>query len=313
MGRFRTGGQWREVRASSEPGRWTPRPFGEPRCCRETARPRHLRRPGRGRPARTVQGRPDCKFHVADERRCRRPASVLTKGQAADSPRLIPVIRKGRSVGLWTTPRSRPNTPPGSGLHEQVKSSSRAPAGCRRRRLIPCMTWWLSLSMGLWPASWGPCRGCRDRVLRGRCAGVAPTRVHVEVTCGARPVPDRQRTASLPKPATSRPPGRSAADRRSTTALSGPGASNGKILPAATTRSKSPAMPSGSGSNSARSIRNQGSPGACLRATASIDASRSTPTQSYPSSASRIMTRPVPHPASSTRAPTGTRAAQNRA
>jgi transposase len=46
------------------------------------------------------------KVHVADERRCRPPASVLTKGQAADSPRFIPVIRKARVRG----PLGRPHT-----------------------------------------------------------------------------------------------------------------------------------------------------------------------------------------------------------
>ncbi len=50
-----------------------------------------------------------------------------------------------------------------------------------------------------------------------------------------------------------------------------------------------------------------------LPATSSIDASRSNPTQSYPSSDSRIVTRPVPQPASSTRLPAGTASRAERA
>lgn len=119
--------------------------------------------------------------------------------------------------------------------------------------------------------------------------------------------------ASRPKPATSRPPGRRAAASRATTAASVPGVRRGRTLPAATTTSKSAAMPSAAGSNAARSARKKGRCGASALATSSMEASRSTPTQSYPSSASLIMTRPVPQPASSTRAPAGARAAQKAA
>jgi hypothetical protein len=51
--------------------------------------------------------------------------------------------------------------------------------------------------------------------------------------------------------------------------------------------------------------------GAVVRATASIESSTSTPTQSKPSSASRIATRPVPQPASRTRPPGGSSEAQS--
>lgn len=80
----------------------------------------------------------------------------------------------------------------------------------------------------------------------------------------------------------------------------GPCGQEGMTFPAASTTSNSGSRPRVS--VRARSPRIHSCAGASRRATASIEASMSTPVQRYPSPASRIAIRPVPQPASSTRA-----------
>lgn len=48
-----------------------------------------------------------CKVHLAADRRCRPPAFVLTPGQAADSPRFVPVLEKVKVRGPIGRPRTR--------------------------------------------------------------------------------------------------------------------------------------------------------------------------------------------------------------
>lgn len=49
-------------------------------------------------------------MHLAADRRCRPLSILLTPGQAADSPRFLPVMAKIRVRG----PRGRPRTRPGA-------------------------------------------------------------------------------------------------------------------------------------------------------------------------------------------------------
>ncbi|MFD5481773.1 transposase [Streptomyces hawaiiensis] len=49
------------------------------------------------------------KVHLAVERRCRPLSIILTPGQAADSPRFIPVLKKIRVRGRVGRPRTRPD------------------------------------------------------------------------------------------------------------------------------------------------------------------------------------------------------------
>lgn len=61
---------------------------------------RHLRRRLRARLKQALLGRPrggsTCKAHLASERRCRPLSIVVSAGQAAGSPRFIPVLEKVR-------------------------------------------------------------------------------------------------------------------------------------------------------------------------------------------------------------------------
>jgi transposase len=49
------------------------------------------------------------KIHLACDRHCRPLGFVLTEGQAADSPRFVPVLRKVRVRGPVGRPRTRPD------------------------------------------------------------------------------------------------------------------------------------------------------------------------------------------------------------
>ncbi|MFD7407360.1 hypothetical protein ACFV7R_32905 [Streptomyces sp. NPDC059866] len=49
------------------------------------------------------------KVHLAVERRCRPLSIILTPGQAADSPRFIPVLKKIKVRGRVGRPRTRPD------------------------------------------------------------------------------------------------------------------------------------------------------------------------------------------------------------
>ncbi len=49
------------------------------------------------------------KVHLAADRRCRRLSLLLTPGQAADSPRFLPVLKKIKVRGPVGRPRTRPD------------------------------------------------------------------------------------------------------------------------------------------------------------------------------------------------------------
>ncbi|ANB04013.1 transposase [Streptomyces ambofaciens] len=71
------------------------------------------------------------KAHLAAERRCRPLSFILTPGQAADSPRFIPVVERIRVRGLTGRRRARPDAIAGDKAY-----SSRANRAYLRRRRI---------------------------------------------------------------------------------------------------------------------------------------------------------------------------------
>lgn len=71
------------------------------------------------------------KVHLAADRRCRPLSIVVTPGQAADSPRLIPVMAKIKVRGPLGRPRTRPDAMAGDKAY-----SSRANRAYLRRRGI---------------------------------------------------------------------------------------------------------------------------------------------------------------------------------
>jgi transposase len=77
------------------------------------------------------QGGLTSKVHLAVERRCRRLSIILTPGQAADSPRFVPVLKKIKVRGRVGRPRTRPDAVAGD-----KACSSRANRAHLRRRNI---------------------------------------------------------------------------------------------------------------------------------------------------------------------------------
>lgn len=71
------------------------------------------------------------KVHLATDRHCRPLSLLLTPGQAADSPRFIPVLTKIKVRGPAGRPRTRPDTAAGDKAY-----SSRANRAYLRRRNI---------------------------------------------------------------------------------------------------------------------------------------------------------------------------------
>lgn len=71
------------------------------------------------------------KVHLSAERRCRPLSFELTEGQAADSPRFIPVLEKVKVRGPVGRPRTRPDAVAGDKAY-----SSRANRAYLRRRCI---------------------------------------------------------------------------------------------------------------------------------------------------------------------------------
>lgn len=71
------------------------------------------------------------KVHLATDRRCRPLSIVLTPGQAADSPRFIPVMAKIKVRG----PVGRPRTRPGSASGDKAYSCRANRAYLRRRHI----------------------------------------------------------------------------------------------------------------------------------------------------------------------------------
>ncbi|MGW0732468.1 transposase [Streptomyces sp. NPDC002851] len=71
------------------------------------------------------------KVHLAADPRCRPLSFVLTPGQAADSPRFIPVVEKIKVRGRVVRPRTRPDA-----LAADKAYSSRAHCAYLRRRKI---------------------------------------------------------------------------------------------------------------------------------------------------------------------------------
>jgi transposase len=71
------------------------------------------------------------KVHLAADRRCRPLAFVLTPGQAADSPRFIPVLEKVKVRG----PAGRPRTRPDAVAADKAYSSRANRAYLRKRKI----------------------------------------------------------------------------------------------------------------------------------------------------------------------------------
>ncbi|CAI7977318.1 transposase [Frankia sp. Hr75.2] len=78
----------------------------------ERARRRAVRRRRKARLKAAELGRSrgglTSKVHLATDRRCRPLSIILTPGQAGDSPRFIPVLKKIKVRGLVGRPRTRP-------------------------------------------------------------------------------------------------------------------------------------------------------------------------------------------------------------
>lgn len=74
------------------------------------------------------------KIHLAAERRCRPLSFVLTPGQAADSPRFVPVLEGIKVRGPVGCPRTRPGA-----VAADKAYSSRANRAYLRRRRIRCV------------------------------------------------------------------------------------------------------------------------------------------------------------------------------
>jgi transposase len=70
-------------------------------------------------------------MHLSADRRCRPLSIVLTPGQAADSPRFIPVIDKIKVRG----PVGRPRTRPGAAAGDKAYSSRANRAYLRKRHI----------------------------------------------------------------------------------------------------------------------------------------------------------------------------------
>lgn len=83
----------------------------------ERGRRRALRRPRRARLKAAELGRSrgglTSKVHLAADHRCRPLSITLTPGQAADSPRFIPVLEKIKVRGRVGRPRTRPDAAAG--------------------------------------------------------------------------------------------------------------------------------------------------------------------------------------------------------
>ncbi len=96
---------------------------------------RRLRRRRRARLRAAELGRSrgglTTKTHLAAERRCRPLSFVLTPGQAADSPRFVPVLEGIKVRG----PVGRPRTRPGAVAADKAYSSRANRAYLRRRRI----------------------------------------------------------------------------------------------------------------------------------------------------------------------------------
>jgi len=71
------------------------------------------------------------KIHLSADRHCRPLSLVLTPGQAADSPRFIPVMDKIKVRGPVGRPRTRPRAAAG----DKAYSSAAIRAYLRRRRI----------------------------------------------------------------------------------------------------------------------------------------------------------------------------------
>ena len=71
------------------------------------------------------------KIHLSADRRCRPLSLLLTPGQAADSPRFIPVMDQIKVRG----PAGRPRTRPGAVAGDKAYSSRANRAYLRRRRI----------------------------------------------------------------------------------------------------------------------------------------------------------------------------------
>ncbi len=79
----------------------------------ERARRRAVRRRRKARLKAAELGRSrgglTSKVHLATDRRCRPLSIILTPGQAADSPRFLPVLKKIKVRGPVGRPRTRPD------------------------------------------------------------------------------------------------------------------------------------------------------------------------------------------------------------
>ena len=127
-----SGGGWRK--GAADTGQTAPvaaQPESEPE---HQAERRRLRRRRRARLKAAALGRSrgglTSKVHLAAEIRCRLLAFVLTAGQAADSPRFIPVLEKIRVRGPVGRPRTRP------GAVADKAYSSRANRGYLRKQKV---------------------------------------------------------------------------------------------------------------------------------------------------------------------------------
>ena len=74
-----------------------------------TTYPTSAQVPAEGRPPGAFQGGQTSKVNLADDRKCRPLAFVLTASQAADSPQIIPVLGTIRVPGPVGRPRTRPD------------------------------------------------------------------------------------------------------------------------------------------------------------------------------------------------------------
>ena len=100
----------------------------------ERARRRTVRRRHRARLTAELgrsRGGLTSKVHLATDRRCRPLSIILTPGQAADSPRFLPVLQKIKVRGPVGRPRTRPDAVAGDKAY-----SSRANRAHLRTRKI---------------------------------------------------------------------------------------------------------------------------------------------------------------------------------
>lgn len=96
---------------------------------------RRIRRRRRARLKATRLGRPrgglTSKVHLASDLRCRPLSFELTEGQAADSPRFIPVLEKIKVRGPVGRPRTRPDAVAGDKAYPPAPTD----AHLRRRNI----------------------------------------------------------------------------------------------------------------------------------------------------------------------------------